>query len=163
MTTSDAPRGRAFWIGLSVGSALSLFGLGGLLRTTSLASTFNVGTWVVGADLANDLVLLPAAVLISLLLARAIPLRWRVPIRSALIATAVLTIIAYPALRGFGHDTAPGNSSVQPLDYTTALATTMAVVWGAAGIWLLAIAWRRRHHECPPSHLPRHHGRSATR
>jgi len=143
VTTPDAPSGRAFWVGLVLGTSITAFGVAGLITTTSVANAFDVGTWVVGADLLHDLLLAPVVVLVSLLLTRAIPLPWRAPIRSALVASAIFVFIAYPALNGFGRDTAPGNSSVQPLDYGTALATTLAVVWALAGVWLLAIALRR--------------------
>jgi hypothetical protein len=143
VTAPDAPSGRAFWIGLVLGTSIAAFGIAGLITTTSISNAFDVGTWVVGADLVHDLLLAPVVVLVSVLLTRAVPLPWRAPIRGALVASAVFVVIAYPALNGFGRDTAPGNPSVQPLDYGTALATTLVVVWVLAGVWLLAIALRR--------------------
>ncbi|MEX2257015.1 MAG: hypothetical protein WEC34_16385 [Acidimicrobiia bacterium] len=143
MTSPEAPSGRAFWWALAIGGAVTAFGVGGLISTTSVANAIDVGTWVVGADLVHDLILAPMVMIISLALTRTLPLPWRAPVRSALVASVILMIVAYPAVRGFGHDTAPGNSSVQPLDYTTGLATALAVVWGIAGVWLVAMAVNR--------------------
>jgi len=144
MSRSEPPTTRGFLVGLVIGTTMIAFGIGGLVSTTSTASAFDVGTWVVGADLAHDLVLAPIAVICSILITRLVPRPWRTPIRSALIASAVFTIIAYPALRGFGRATAPGNPSVQPLDYPTALATAIGAAWAIAAVWLAAIAVRRR-------------------
>jgi hypothetical protein len=107
-----------------------------------------VAGWVVAADLLHDLVLAPLVCVLGLAIARFVapPLRW--PIRAGAIATAIVLLVAYPALRGFGRRTAPGNASVQPLDYTTAVLTVLAVVWGAALVWAcvnLAVHARREH------------------
>ena len=144
MTAPDAPKGRAFWLGLIAGGAIVLFGIAGLVTTTPFSSVVDIGAWVVGADLVHDLILAPAIVLASLLLTRTVALPWRAPLRSALAASAVLTLVAYPALRGTGHDTAPDNATVQPLDYTATLLTALAVVWGLGAVWMLTIAVRRR-------------------
>ncbi len=141
----EPPGGLAFWLGLAVGGAVVVFGIAGLLSTTDLGNGFRVGTWVVGADLVHDIVLAPIAVGVSVLLARLVPLPWRAPIRAALATSAVLLIIAVPPLLGTAHDSTPHNTTVQPLDYPTALATATGVVWAAAGLWLVAIALRRRH------------------
>ena len=144
MTAPDAPSGRAFWCGLAIGGGIVAYGTAGLLATNPFSSVIAIGTWVISADLIHDLLLAPVVVLVSLLLTRAVPLPWRAPLRSALAASAILGLVAYPALRGFGHDTAPDNPTVQPLDYTTALLTVLAVVWTLALLWTLAIALRRR-------------------
>ena len=141
----DPPAGLAFWIGLGFGGALVVFGIAGLLSTTDLGNGFRVGTWVVGADLVHDLVLAPIAVAASVLLTRLVPLPWRAPIRAALATSAVLLIIAVPPLLGTAHDSTPNNPTVQPLDYPSAVATAIGVVWAAAGLWVVAIALRRRH------------------
>jgi len=51
------------------------------------------------------------------------------------VGTAFVLLVGYPALRGFGRATAPGNASVLPLDYPTAIVTAVAVVWGLAALW----------------------------
>lgn len=144
MTAPPAPSGRAFTVGLVIGGAVLAFGVGGLLSTTGLGSVRDIAQWVVGADLIHDVVLAPAVALASVVLAKILPLPWRTPIRAALVASGIVTLIVYPALRGFGHDTAPGNTTVQPLDYTTALFTVLGTIWVLALLWLVAIAVERR-------------------
>ena len=60
------------------------------------------------------------------------PTPWRWPIRAAAIGSAIVLAVSYPALRGFGRETAPGNATVLPLDYTTAVLTVLSVIWVAA-------------------------------
>lgn len=132
-----APRyGRAFWIALPLGAALMAFGALGLVGDTGLTASTDVARWLVGADLAHDFVLAPLACLVGAAVARVLP-RWcRTPVQAALLASGVLLIVVFPALRGYGRDEVPDNASVQPLDYTTATLTALAVVWAAAAVWL---------------------------
>jgi len=141
---SPPPGGPAFWTGLAVGGTVVAFGIVGLVSTTDLANGLDVGVWVVGADLVHDLVLAPIAVVVSIVLARLVPLPWRAPVRAGLATSAVLVIVAVPPLLGTARDTVPSNHTVQPLDYPSALLTVLGIVWAAAGLWLLAIALRRR-------------------
>jgi hypothetical protein len=108
--------------------------------------------WLVGADVAHDFVLAPLACLIGALVARALP-RWcRAPVQAALLTTGVLLIVIFPALRGYGRDQVPDNPSVQPLDYTTATLTALAVVWAVASVWaIVRLATSDRGRRRPPS------------
>jgi hypothetical protein len=63
-------------------------------------------------------------------------------VRAGLFASAVLLLVAWPALRGYGRDHVPDNPSVAPLHYGTAVATVLAVVWVAVAVWILAAATR---------------------
>jgi hypothetical protein len=134
----SAPRfGRPFWIALPVGAAVMAFGAIGLVTDLGLSGSADVARWLVGADLANDLVLAPLACLIGAAVAHLLP-RWcRAPVQAALLTTGVLLIVAFPAVRGFGRDEVPDNETVQPLDYTTATLTVLAVVWAVAAVWAL--------------------------
>jgi hypothetical protein len=134
----NAPRySRAYWIALPFGAALMAFGAVGLIGDLGLSSAGNAAGWLAGADVANDFVLAPVACLVGAAVARVLP-RWcRAPVQAALLTTGVLLIVVFPALRGYGRATVPDNPSVQPLDYATATLTALAVVWAAAGVWLL--------------------------
>lgn len=134
----SAPRfGPAFWIALPVGAAVMAFGTVGLVGDLGLSGGVDVARWLVGADLANDLVLAPLACLVGAAIARLLP-RWcRAPVQAALLTSGVVLIVAFPALRGFGRNQVPDNETVQPLHYTTATLTVLAAVWIAAGVWLL--------------------------
>lgn len=134
-TLEPGPHGPAFWIGLTLGGAVIVFAAVNLIAKIGLGGATDVAAWVIGADLAHDVVIAPLVIAVGLTIARWVPALWRWPIRAGAIASAISIAIAYPALRGFGRDTAPGNETVQPLDYPTALATVLAVIWGIAIVW----------------------------
>jgi hypothetical protein len=144
--------GRAFWIALPIGAALMAFGAAGLIGDAGVGAGVEVGGWLVGADVAHDLVLAPLACLVGAVVARTLP-RWcRAPVQAALLTSGVLLIVVFPALRGFGRDQVPDNPSVQPLDYTTATVTALAVVWAAATVWLVVrLATSDRGRRRPPT------------
>jgi hypothetical protein len=145
-----APRyGRAFWVALPVGAALIGFGVFGLLSDAGLSGAANVARWFVGANIAHDFVLAPLACLVGAAAARLLP-RWcRTPVDAGLLASGVLLIVVFPALRGYGRDTVPDNPSVQPLDYATSTLTALAVVWAAVAVWLVVRIARRRGARAP--------------
>ena len=144
--------GRAFWIALPIGAALMAFGAVGLIGDMGVGAGVKVGGWLVGADVAHDFALAPFACLVGAVVARALPRRFGPPVQAALITSGVLLIVVFPALRGFGRDQVPDNPSVQPLDYTTATLTALAVIWATAGVWLIVrLATAARGRRRPPS------------
>jgi hypothetical protein len=155
--------GRTFWIAVAIGAAVMAYGAVGLVSDAGFGASTNVVAWLAGADVANDVVLAPLACLVGAAVARVLP-RWcRAPVQAALLTTGVLLIVVFPALRGYGRDTVPDNLSVDPLDYTTSTLTALAVVWAAAGAWLvlgLALSGVGRHRR-PTCATPR--GRSTLR
>jgi hypothetical protein len=128
-------RSRAALPALVVGYAVIAFGAMGLLRAVPAATAGVVAAWVLGADLLHDLVVAPLVCVTGFAFARLVPRPWSAPVRIGSIATAVVLVVAYPVLRGFGRHTAPGNGSVLPLDYTTAVLTVLGVVWGLMLVW----------------------------
>jgi hypothetical protein len=148
-----APRySRLFWIALPVGVAVMVFGAVGLIGDVGLSGGTDVARWLVGADIAHDFVLAPLACLIGAGVARVLPRRARAPVNAALITSGVLLIVVFPALRGYGRDTVPDNETVQPLDYTTATLTALAVVWAIAAVWLaFRLATSDRERRRPPT------------
>jgi hypothetical protein len=131
-------RGRAATTGLVAGYAVMIFAVVGLLRAASFPSATQIAIWVVGADVLHDFLLAPTVCLVAFALTRVVPGTWRWPVAAGVIGSAFVLAVAYPALRGFGRDTAPGNPTVLPLDYTTAVLTALAVVWGLAITWGVA-------------------------
>jgi hypothetical protein len=153
---STSGYGRAFWIALPVGAAVMTFGAIGLVADSGISGGVDVAQWLVGADLAHDFVLAPLACLVGAAVARVLPRRCRAPVQAALLASGVLLIVAFPALRGYGREQVPDNPSVQPLDYTTATLTALTVVWAAAGVWLLVrLATSGRGTRRPPTRATR--------
>jgi hypothetical protein len=131
--------------GLVVGYAVIVFGAVGLLTHLPLGKVPAVALWVAGADLLHDFAIAPLVCIVGLAIVRSAPPVWRWPLRGALTGTAVVLAVAYPALRGFGRDTAPGNPTVLPLDYTTSTLTALAVVWALALAWGIASFVSLRH------------------
>jgi hypothetical protein len=120
------------------------FGAVGLIGDAGLTGAADVARWLVGSDIAHDFVIAPVVGLVGAAITRLLP-RWcRAPILAGLIASGVLLIVVFPALRGYGRDTVPDNPSVDPLDYTTATLTALAVVWALAAAWLAIRIARRR-------------------
>jgi hypothetical protein len=135
---SEPLSGWRWWIGLTIGGAIALFGLGGLL--TDAAKTMPVVwlKWLVGLLLAHDIVLAPLVHLAGRELRDWAPEAWRWPLQLGLVTSGVLALASVPVLVGVGRRTQPGNASVLPGDYPLALAGVLAVVWLgvlALGIW----------------------------
>ena len=127
-----APPSRTALAGLVLGYAVIAFGAIGLLQHLAFDKVTRVALWVAGADLLHDFVIAPIVCLVGLGIAHWVPTPWRWPIRAAAILSAIVLAVSYPALRGFGRQTAPGNATVLPLDYTTAVLTVLSVIWVAA-------------------------------
>lgn len=129
--------GVTFWIALIMGGAVMAFGIRGVITEFGREQSTNLATWVIGADLLHDLLIAPIAILVGWSVVRLAPRRWRAPLNAGLLATGIVLGIAWPALRGYGRAIVPDNPSVQPLDYSTAVAWVLGVVWVAVAIWLV--------------------------
>jgi hypothetical protein len=125
-------------IGLVLGGPVMLVGIVGLLHHTDATPPSSYFRFFIGGDLIHDFVVAPIAAAIAFLLLRRTPLVARAPLRAALFGTAVVIAIGWPGIRMYGRMRAPDNATVQPLNYATAVATAVAVVWVIAGLWLLA-------------------------
>ena len=124
-----------FWCGVVVGGAICIYGLHGLIGALHGIRSRQFLQWFVGADLAHDLIVAPVACLVGALVARTVPAPARAQVGAGLFATAVVLAIVWAPLHGYGHATAPGNSSVEPLDYATAVPTVIVAVWALAAAW----------------------------
>jgi hypothetical protein len=91
--------------------------------------------------LANDLLLLPAAICVGWVASRWLPAVARPIVQAALLASLVVTLIGYPMIvgKGFSAD----NPSALPRDYRSGLALILGLIWLAAA---LAIAVRQYRH-----------------
>jgi hypothetical protein len=148
-TASDQPEplaGWRWWTGLSVGGAVALFGLAGLLRDATKTMPLVWLKWLVGLLLVHDFVLAPLAHLAGRRLRDRAPEAWRWTLQMGLVTSGVLVLASVPVLYGAGRRTQPGNASVLPGTYPLALAGVLTVVWLgvlALGIWG-STRWRRR-------------------
>jgi hypothetical protein len=135
---SEPLAGRRWWIGLSAGGAVALFGLAGLVVDAAKTMPAVWLRWLVGLLLVHDLVLAPLVQLTGRRLRDKAPSAWRWPLQLGLVTSGVLVLASIPVLVGVGRHTQPGNTSVLPGDYPLALAGVLAVVWLAAltlGVW----------------------------
>ncbi len=98
--------------------------------------------WWVTAAVVHDVVVAPAAIAVGWLVVRFAP-RWlKAPLQTALLLSAVIVAVSWPALRGYGR--MPSNPTYLPRDYAGGLTLTLAVVWIACAGWAAARLVRRR-------------------
>jgi hypothetical protein len=135
--------GAGFWIGFVIGGAIVAYGIRGVLTAPGGLRLADLARWVIGADLVHDFVLVPVAIGIGAVAVRLSPAALRPPLRFGLVASGVVVLLGWAPWRGYGAALVPDNPTVQPLDYTSAILTVLAVIWlGAAG-WALARARSR--------------------
>jgi hypothetical protein len=121
--------GWRWWTGLSVGGAIGLLGLAGLLRDATKTMPLVWLKWLVGLVLVHDFVLAPLVLLAGRRLRDRAPDPWSWPLRLGLVTSGVLVLASVPMLYGVGRLTQPGNASVLPENYPLALAAALIVVW----------------------------------
>jgi hypothetical protein len=133
----------SFWVATAIGWAIIGFGVHGLIERIGPGGALDVGIWVVGGNVAHDILVAPVTFAVVAAIALVIRRPWRAPLLAGLAASALVVATAYPALRGFGRKA--NNPTLLPLDYGTSVATALAVVWIAITGWcgLLVVARRR--------------------
>lgn len=137
------PGGRLFWIGTVAGAAIVIFGLSGLFTHLAASQRGDFAKWFIGADLIHDLVIAPLACMVGYIVTRLVRRPFRFPLQAGLFTTAVVLAVGWAPLRGYGRARAPDNPSVAPLNYTSAVATVLAVVWAVVAVWMIGAAVRR--------------------
>ncbi len=139
----DEHGGPRFWVALAVGGGVMGWGVWLFLDATSSgAARRSFATWLVGADLAHDLVVAPVVALAAWALARVVPDRWWPPVQAGVVISAFVLLLAALPLAGTADAT--GNPTIQPLDYPTSTLTALALVWVAVGAWVVGSRLRRR-------------------
>jgi len=139
--TDAEHRGPTFWIALVIGVGVMTYGVWGVFANSRATDPAALARWVIGADLVHDFVLAPIAIGIGWLAGRVAPRAWRGPLQTGLFATGVVLIVGWAPWRGYGRSIVPDNPSVQPLDYSTAIATVLAVIW--VGVALAIVVGHR--------------------
>jgi len=129
----DPPTPRSFWFGLVPGLALMAWGIRLYLDATpDLARRIDLAGWLVGLDLAHDLLLAPLILGLGTLVTRVTPTRLRAPVQAALIATG--TVVAVGLLPLLDSAEMTGNPTIQSIDYLPSIAAVVAAIWLSAGI-----------------------------
>jgi len=139
---SEETRGAGFWVGLGAGWAMIAVGVVVLVTTGGFGRLVDVGLWVVGLDVVHDLALAPVATLVAIAVVALLPRRLRAPVIAGLGATAVVLLVAWPLLGGYGRR--DDNPTILPRDYTRSVLVVLAVVWVLAAAWFVVRVVRRR-------------------
>ncbi len=135
--------GTRFWVALVVGAAVMAWGVFLFLEATpAAAARHSFAIWVVGADLAHDLLLAPVVAGLGWLLARAVPRRRWPAVHAGVVVSTFVVLLALLPLAGTAA--VSRNPTIQPLDYRTSTLTALALVWAGVAAWALGrVAWRR--------------------
>ena len=129
--TDEHHLGLVFWLGLVIGGAVMAFGARGVLADLGPDNPVKLATWVVGLDLAHDLLLAPAVVILGLLLARVLPASARGPVRAAAGLSGMVVLFSIPLITAWGRRA--GNSSTLPLNYAHSVLIVLAAIWVVTG------------------------------
>ncbi|MEO7369941.1 MAG: hypothetical protein ABIZ69_03705 [Ilumatobacteraceae bacterium] len=125
--TEDAADGGAiFWVGAAVGWVIIVVGIRMGLHDREFKPGL-LAKWVAGGLLLHDLVWLPVVAVAGAL--AAVALRRRIPLVLAWAAatTIVMTLIAWPFVRGYGRRA--DNPSALSRNYAHGLLVYIAVTW----------------------------------
>jgi hypothetical protein len=133
--------GPLFWIALVPGWLIIAWAVRGVWRQRGGTVPRGFAHWFLGAGLVHDLVWLPAVV-VAAVATRRLPASVRWPVQAGLATTAVLTAFSWPLLRGYSRRAS--NRTVLPLEYGTAFATVLAVVWVAVAVAVVVPLVRHR-------------------
>jgi hypothetical protein len=139
--TPTPRRGPLFWGSAAVGWGLILWGVRGALHHHVDTRPGQLVRFLLGGALAHDLLLAPAVLLVGVLVARAVPGRWRAPVQAGLVISGTLLLFTWPELRGYGR--VLHNPTSLPHDYATNLIVVLAAVVGGAATAAVVSASRR--------------------
>ncbi|HEY3841813.1 MAG TPA: hypothetical protein VGL48_01070 [Acidimicrobiales bacterium] len=132
--------GPVFWVGVALGWTAIGIGLFGLIDHPRSADAFKVLRLLVGLNVVNDAIVIPATLLLAFVVRRVAP-RWVIlPAQVWFIMAGGVSVYAYPLVGGFGRSKV--NSSILPHNY----AHSLLVVLGCITVFsaLLAVrSWRR--------------------
>lgn len=140
-TAADPGRSIAPLIGVLVGVPIAAFGLWSALTVHS-ARPIEIFGWAIGSNLVHDLIWAPVMCLIAWGVGQVLPPVTRFPVRWAIGTTAVLWLIAWPFVRGYGRN--PAVPSLLNRNYGWGLGVYVGVVWIIAAAWIMISVMRAR-------------------
>jgi hypothetical protein len=141
-TASETTSRRGLVAGLILGLPIIGYGIRGALVDAADTNPSELAVWIVGAGLADDLVVVPLVLGVGFIARRLVPPSAWPAVRAGLIVTGSLCLVAWPFVRGYGRD--PTIPSLLNRDYGTGLAVAIAVVWAAVVLGLAGpVALRR--------------------
>jgi hypothetical protein len=130
-----------FWITTAVGWSVMAGAVIGAFSDRQDAQPSVLVRWLVGGALLHDLLWLPVVAIVGAVLARA-GRGGRAPgaVRWAIATSAVLAVIAWPFVRGYGRSRS--NPSLLPRNYAHGLIAYLVLTWLLAGL-AMAVGHRR--------------------
>ena len=131
-----------FWGGLVVGIGFIAAGVRGLLHDHAATRPDDLLKWFVGAGVVHDFAIAPLVAAAAWGTGRLLSPRLRTPVRLGLIATAMLTVLVWPLVQGWGRRAA--NPSALPLDYGRNLVAVVASIWLTVLVTITVRARRAR-------------------
>ena len=142
MTGEADPGGRGFWAAVVVGGLVMAWGVRlYLVATPDLDRRVDFVAWLVGLDLAHDLVLAPVIVAIGYLVSRLVPAPARAAVQVALILSGTVLLVGLLPLTGSAGN---GNPTIQPIRYGPPITAVILTIWLTAGAATLLARPRRR-------------------
>lgn len=133
--TQRSPSGPFFWTCLVAGAGIVGYGLAGAWADRADTRPADLVVWLAGSGLVHDALVAPAVV-VAALATRWLPVVARLPVRLGLASSALLTLLFWPVVRGWGRS--PSVPSALPLDYGRNLLLALAGVWLAVGVAVMA-------------------------
>lgn len=124
-----------------LGAAVVGYGLLGLWGDRADTRPAELAGWLAGAGVAHDFVVAPIVVVAAWLTGR-LPDWTRTPVRLGLALSALVTLVFWPVVRGWGRQ--PSVPSALPLDYGRHLVVVLAAIWATVGLALAVRLVRRR-------------------
>ena len=137
LSDRGSPGGLRFWASMAVGATIAAYASIQFWSASSDRARSSPARYLLGAGLAHDLIWAPVAVLVVAVTAAVVPVPARRPVRIGLAFSALLVLISWPAVRGYGQRA--NNPSLLPLDYGRNLLLLLGLVWL---IVLATVAWR---------------------
>ena len=138
MSRAPEARSRLFWPGALAGWAVMALAVRGLLHFHRTTKPWAVARLVVGLDLVHDFVLVPVVLVVGVVVTRVVPARPRRALIVGLVLSGVVTLYAYPFVRGFGRSAA--TPSRLPNNYATGLVTVLAIVWVVVAVGAVVLS-----------------------
>ena len=140
VSSAGEEHGPIFWILLVVGWIAIAIGLFGVFDHPRQASVFNVFRLLVGLNIVNDAIAIPALLLVAWAVRRWAPAWCLVPVQVWLIVGGIVTLYAYPLVGSYGK--ARGNTSQLPFNYAHNLLIVLGCITVACGL-LAYLSWRK--------------------
>lgn len=146
-STGDDHAGTGRWVGFGLGLPIIGWGVRGVVTGSGHSHRAELARWIVGSAVVHDALILPVVLAVGLLARRLVPPRAWPVVRWALSTTAVVVLVSWPFVRGYGRRASI--PSLLPRDYGTGVLVAVALVWLAAGVLVVRDRWAAAHQ--PPT------------